>query len=164
VTGAAIQELLHQAVRVDGGGPAHPSGAAVEADATADQVHLHRAEEAVDGIGATVDLRAGASGQQAKAQLAQQRQAPFFIGEAGARLACGEVCGSHTKLRPELAETVPRLGDDLAQALAVQQAVVLGSAAIELFFGVEDAAQQVGRQQAALGADGLEGGSALGHG
>ena len=32
VAGAAVQELLHQTVRVDGGGPAHAGGAAVEAD------------------------------------------------------------------------------------------------------------------------------------
>ena len=86
VAGAAVQELLHQAVRIDGGGPAHTGGAAVEAQATADEVHRHGAEEAADGVGAAADLGAGAGGQQAEAQFAQERQAPLVVGEAGARL------------------------------------------------------------------------------
>ena len=60
VAGAAVEELLHQAVGIGGGGPAHAGGAAVEAQAAADQVDGHRAEEAVDGVGAAVDLGAGA--------------------------------------------------------------------------------------------------------
>ena len=55
-----------------------------------------------------------------------------------------------------LAQAVPRLGDDLVQALAWRQAVVLGPRAVELLLGVEHTPQQIGRQQAAFGADGLE--------
>ncbi len=63
VAGAAVQELLHQAVRVDGGRPAHAGGAAVETEAAADEVHRDWAEEAVDGVGAAADLGAGAGRQ-----------------------------------------------------------------------------------------------------
>ena len=119
-------------------------------------MHRHWAEEAVDGIGAAADLGAGAGGQQAEAQLAQQRQAPLVVGEAGARLRLREVRGGGAELRPVLAQAVPRLGDDLVQALALRQAVVLGPRAVELSLRVEHAPQQVGRQQAAFGADGLE--------
>ena len=71
VAGAAVQELLHQAVRIGGSGAAHAGSAAVEAQAAADEVHRVRAEEAVDGVGAAADLGAGAGRQQAEAQLAQ---------------------------------------------------------------------------------------------
>ena len=91
VAGAAVQELLHQAVGIGGGGAAHPGGAAVEAQAAADQVDRHGAEEAIDGVGAAADLGAGAGGQQAEAQLAQQRQVPLVVGEAGAGFALGQV-------------------------------------------------------------------------
>lgn len=73
MAGAAIQELLDQAVGVDGGGPSHTGGAAVEAQATAEEMHRHGAGEALDGINATADFGAGGGGEQAEVQLAQQR-------------------------------------------------------------------------------------------
>ena len=127
-------------------------------------MHRHRAEEAADGVGAAADLGAGAGGQEAEAQLAQERQAPLVVGEAGAGFAFGQVRGGGAELRPVLAQAVPRLGDDFVQALALRQAVVLGPRAVELCLGVEHAPQQVGRQEAAFGADGLEVLAAARHG
>ena len=60
-------------------------------------------------------------------------------------------------------QAVPRLGDDLIDAVALWKTVVLRPRAVELRRGVEHAPQQVGRQKAALGANGLEIGGAAGH-
>ena len=80
---AAIEELLHEAVRVGGRRAALSRRTAVERQAAADEMHRHRAEEPPDGIGASANLRAGGRGQEAEPQLAQQRQAPFVVGQAG---------------------------------------------------------------------------------
>ena len=107
---AAVQELLHQAVGVGGGGTAHAGGAAVEAQAAADQVDRHRAEEAADGVGPAVDLGTGAGRQQAEAQLAQERQAPLVVGEAGAGLALGQVARRRRGTRPSACAGGSRTG------------------------------------------------------
>src|SRR2546428_9856741 len=99
-------------------------------------MHGHGAEEAADGVGAAADLGAGAGGQEAEAQFAQERQAPLVVSEAGAGLAIGQVRGGGTELRPVLAQAVPRLGDDFVKTLAWRQAVVLGTRTVKLRPGV----------------------------
>ena len=84
---AAVDELLHQAMRVEGSRPPHARGAAVEAHAATDKVYGYGAEEAVDRVGAAANLGARAGRQETEAQLTQQRQTPLVVGEAGARLA-----------------------------------------------------------------------------
>jgi hypothetical protein len=170
MAGAAVQELLHQAVGVGDGGPAHTGHAMVQAQAATDQVHGHGAEEAADGVGAAgaqgrtgQGRGAGAGGQEPEAQLAQQRQAPPVVRRAGARFTLGTDRGRRTELRPVLAQAVPRLGDGLVEAFARRQAVVLDAGAGELLLGVQHMPQQIGRQQAALGADGLYVGGAARH-
>jgi len=70
----------------------------VEAQTTADEMYRYRPKESADGIDAAANLGAGTGRQEAKAQLTQKRQAPFVVGEAGARLTLGEVsrpqCGT----------------------------------------------------------------------
>ena len=87
VSVAAVEKLLYEAVRVGGGRAALPRRSAVEREAAADEMHRHRTEETPDGIGAAGDLRSGGRRQKTEPQLAQQRQTPFVVGEAGARLA-----------------------------------------------------------------------------
>ncbi len=129
-----------------GGGPALAWRATVERKATAEEVDRYRPEEAIDRIAAAADLGAGAGGQEAEAELAQERQAPLVVGEAGAGLVLGQASGGGAELSPVLAQAVPGLGDDLIQSLTLGQAVVLGPRAVELRLGVEHAPQQVGRQ------------------
>ena len=86
---AAIEELLHEAVRIGRRRTALSRRAAVERQAAADEMHRHRSEEPPDGVGATANLGAGGRGQEAEPQLAQQRQAPLVVGEAGGGFAIG---------------------------------------------------------------------------
>ena len=94
VAGTAVQELLHETVRVGGGGTALAGGAAIERETAADKMHWHWAEEAADRVGAPANLWASARGQQTEAQLPQQRQAPLVVGEAGSRFAFGQARGA----------------------------------------------------------------------
>lgn len=116
---AAVKELLYQAMGIHGGGATHTSGAAVEAQTATDQVDGRWAEEAADGVGAAVDRGAGAGGQEAKAQLAQERDAPLVVGETRTRFALGQFLRGGAELCPVTAQTVPRLGDGLIDALVL---------------------------------------------
>ena len=153
---AAVQEFLHQPVRVGGRRAALSGGAAVEREAAAEEVDGRWPEEAADGIGAPPDLGAGGGGQEAEPELAQQRQAPLVVGEAGARFARGQVRGGGAELRPVPAQPVPGLGDGLVQPLAGGEGVILRPDPRQLRARVDQAPQKVGRQQPALGADRLE--------
>ena len=153
---AAVEELLHETVGVGGGRPPLPRRAAIEREAAADEMHRHRSEEAPDGIGATADRRTGGDGQEAESELAQERQAPLVVGEAGARLALGEVRGGGREPPVVSAQAVPGVGDRLVQAFAGREPVVFGPGAGKRRTRVENALQEVRRQQSALGADGLE--------
>ena len=153
---AAVEEFLHQPVRVGGRRAALSGGAAVQREAAAEEVDGRRPEEAADGVGAPADLGAGGGGQEAEPELAQQRQAPLVVGEAGARLARGQIRGGGAELRPVPAQAVPGLGDNLVQPLAGRERVVLRPGARQLRAGVDQAPQKVRWQQSAFGADRLE--------
>ena len=128
---AAIEELLHEAVRVGGSRAALSRRTAVERQAAADEMHRHRSEEPPDGIGATANLGAGRRGQEAEPQLAQQRQAPLVVGEAGGGLALGDVRGGRAELPVVPAQTIPGVSDYFVQAFAGGEAVVFGAGAGE---------------------------------
>ena len=115
---AAIEELLHEAVRVGGRRAALSRRTAVERQATADEMYRHRTEEPPDGIGATANLGAGGRGQEAEPQLAQQRQAPLVVGEPGAGLAVRQIGGGGAELAVVSAQMVPGVSDYFVQALA----------------------------------------------
>ena len=153
---AAVEEFLYQPVRIRGRRAALSGGAAVQREAAAEEVDGRRPEEAADGVGAPADLGAGGGRQEAEPELAQQRQAPLVVGETGARLARGQVRGGGAELRPVPAQAVPGLGDDLVQPLAGRERVILRPGARQLRAGVDQAPQEVRRQQSALGADRLE--------
>ena len=156
VSVAAVEELLHQTVRIGCRSAALPSGTAIERQAAADEMNRHRTEEAADGKGTAVEFGAGGHRQEAEPQFPQQRQAPLVVGETGARRADGQIRGDFAELGPVLLEEVPRLGDGFVQALANPQAVVLRRAAGEPRTRIEQPPQQIQRQQATLRADGLE--------
>ena len=164
VAGAAVEEFLHQPVRIGGGGPADARRPPVEIDAAADQVDGGGTEEAIDGVGAALELGADAGRQQAEAEFPEQRDAPFVVGQAGARFVGRQVAGRRAEFGPVAPHAVPRLRDRLVDPLAGRQAVVGGGDAGEFSLGIDGAAEQVGRQQAALGVDRLEFGSGLRHG
>ena len=98
--------------------PRCPRRTAIERQAAADEMHRHRSEEPPDGIGATANLGAGGRGQEAEPQLAQQRQAPLVVGEAGAGLAVGQIGGGGAELTVVPAQAIPGVSDYFVQALA----------------------------------------------
>ena len=160
---AAVEELLHEPVRVGGGRAALSRRAAIEREAAADEMHRHRSEEPSDGVGAPADLGTGGRGQEAEPQLAQQRQAPLVVGEAGGGLALVQVRGGGAELAVVPAQAIPGVSDYFVQALARGEAVVFGASAGEGGMAVEEAAQEVRREEAAFGADGLEFLAGAGH-
>src|SRR6267378_2206165 len=103
-------------------------------------MNWHGAEEAIDRVRTAGNLRPSARRQQAKAQLAQERQAPLVVGEASAWLRGRQLLRGGAKLRPVFAQAVPGLGDDLVQSLALRKAVILRPRTIELFSRIEHAA------------------------
>ena len=127
----AVEELLHEPVRVGGGRAALSRRPAVEREAAADKVHRHRPEEPPDGIGAPADLGAGGRGQEAEPQLAQQRQAPLVVGESGGGLALGQVRGGGAELAVVPAQAIPGVSDYFVEALAGGEAVVFWAGAGE---------------------------------
>ena len=153
---AAIEELLHEAVRVGGRRAALSRRTAVERQAAADEMHRHRSEEPPDGIGAAANLGAGGRGQEAEPQLAQQWQAPLVVGESGGGLAVRQIGGGRAELSVVPAQAIPGVSDYFVHAFAGGESVVFGSGAGEGGMAVEEAAQEIGRQESALGADSLE--------
>ena len=128
---AAIEELLHEAVRVGGSRAALSRRTAVERQAAADEMHRHRSEEPPDGIGATANLRAGGRGKEAEPQLAQQRQAPLVVGESGGGFAIGHVRGGGAEFTVVPAQAIPGVSDYFVYAFAGGESVVFGAGAGE---------------------------------
>ena len=128
---AAVEELLHEAVRVGGGRAALSRRTAVEREAAADEMHRHRAEEPPDGIGAATNLGTGGRGQEPEPQLAQQRQAPLVVGEPGAGLAVGQIGGGGAELAVVPAQAIPGVSDYFVHAFAGGESVVFGAGAGE---------------------------------
>ena len=160
---AAVEELLHQPVRVDHRRAALPRRPAVERETAPDEMHRHRTEEPPDGIGAAANLRAGGGRQEAEPQHAQQRQAPLVVGEAGAGLAFGQMGGGGVELAVVPAEPIPGVSDYFVEAFAGGETVVLGACAGEGGAAIDDTAEEIRGQEAAFGADGLELGAEAGH-
>ena len=153
---ATIQELLNQPVRVGRRRATHSRGATIEAQAATDQVHGRRTEESIDGVGATIDLRSRAGWQQTEPEFAQQRHTPLIIGQTGSRFVFGQIAGCRAELGPMAAHAIPGLGDRLVDPFAGWKAIIFGPGAGEIALGIDGAAQQVSRQQTALGMDRLE--------
>ena len=151
----AIEQLLHQAVRAGTGGTLDAGAAAVQRDVAADQMDRRVVPAVGDGIRLAVDTDAAPQRQQPPvAQLVEQRQQPALAGDRGARVGTGQYGLGAAEGGPGGAAGVPgtirRLGDPLARqqmvALRLQTLYILAAA------GADQAFEQIGRQQRALGA------------
>jgi len=78
----AVEQILHEPVRVARRRSMLAGGTAVEREAASSEVYGHRPEAAANGVGAAVDLRTGGRRQETEPELAKQRQAPLLVGEA----------------------------------------------------------------------------------
>jgi hypothetical protein len=106
-------------------GAALTGDAAIERKAAANKVDGDGAEEAANRVSAAGNFWASAGRQKAEPQLARERQGPFVVGQSSSGFTVRQRCGGCAKVTPMLPQSVPRLCDDLVQALALGQGIVL---------------------------------------
>ena len=155
----AVQELLHQAVRAPLGRPGCSRRPAVDIELERHEMHRDVALPLVaDRVRLAVDLEAPLVRlEPAVPELAEERQEPLVP-----RQGCSLVRGRHfprslTERLPVAHAGVPRPGGRLVQPFARVQVVRVGRQPRQARVAIDDACQQVHRQQQAGGLDGREG-------
>src|SRR5690606_30626367 len=124
---AAVQQLLHEAVRALARGARDAGGTAVEIRAEADEMDGRAVPAVRDGDGPSVDLDPAASRQQAPiAELLKEREQPTLARQAGVGRALGERVSGVAEARPGSEQAIPRARDGLADAGTGLQVIVGG--------------------------------------
>ncbi|MCZ7620317.1 MAG: hypothetical protein M5U32_19155 [Myxococcota bacterium] len=157
---AAVQQLLHEAVRALARGAGHAGAAAIEIRAKADQVDRRVVPVVRDGDGAAREFDPAAGRQQpAVAEFLEERQQPTLAREPRVRSAVAELRAGLAEARPRAEQPVPRARHRLAEPRAGLEVVVRRGEARQLAVAGGDALQQLRRQQTAFAADRLEEGA-----
>jgi hypothetical protein len=108
-----------------------------------------------DGIGLAVDLDGAGSLQTAEAQLFEKDEEPPLSRQCRSGVGFGEVATCVAELHPGPDETIPGADDRLVQ-WEVGEVIVLCAYATEVPITVRDPLEEIGGQEAALGADCLK--------
>ena len=135
--------------------PRTPLRPTVELDAEADEVDRARGAPGVaDRVGRALDLDRAGDGEPAEAELLEERQEEALAGRRRERVASSVApTRAASSAAHDADEPVPAARDRLAEALARREPVVGVREARDVRVDRRDLREEVGRQEAALGAD-----------
>ena len=153
---AAVQELLHQAVRAAARRAGHTRREPVEIHAASHEMRRDARRGMRDGVRLALDLDGRGTRQASVAELLKQRQQPALAGCDRAGVVSGQLLYFGPEAGPQPGEAAPGAACGLAQALAGRESVVRGLQSFEPRAWVADALEQIVRQDGALRADGGE--------
>ena len=107
-----------------------------------------------DGVRLAVDLDVLAALQAAVAQLLEEGQQPLLAGEAGAGVLGSQALAGRLEGGPGGPEAVPAPAGGLVRLLARDQVIVTPGEAVDALRAFDEALEEVGREEGALGVDG----------
>jgi len=152
----AVEKFLDETVRTYAGGTGPAGGAFVEFLAKADQVDRGVLPVVADGVGLTLDLVGTAGGEAAVTEFLEEDEQPTFASQAGAGIRIGELVHRGLETLPCALETVPGTGGGLVETLRSGKMIILGAQAGNIAVAIDNAPQQINREDGPLGLDGLK--------
>jgi hypothetical protein len=103
-----------------------------------------------------LDLEGLGGLQAAVAELAEEGQQPLLSGEAGAGVFVSQGLAGRLERGPGGLQAVPASAGGLVRLLPTDEVVGLGGEAVDPLRAFDEALQEVGREEAALGLDARE--------
>lgn len=94
--------------------------------------------------------------QAAELEFLEEDRKPALAGQRRRRIARRQAGERGAEAAPGRLQAAPRAADGLVELLAAREVVALGIEAVEIPVALGDALEQLGGQEGALGAHGLE--------